>query len=278
MTPSRPAATPASSCASDGERILNRDVWTVTGLDADGSLQVRHATRPRVAALPASYVADDVVLAYATTIAGAQGRTVQRGHVVVTPRTTSASLYVGMTRGREANHAHVVCDSHDHVEFELGDLTAEQAFAAATRRDADGQLSANTVQQRWDDGRPDRTTARAADRQHRHVVDWWTTRQRSLPPAMRTALAQRPSPGHRTACAVPQRPGTTARRQQRRLRHQLAPARRGGPVPPPAAADLVDHRPPPRNAAAGRAERRARALTCPQRSATERGYFRTAWR
>ena len=66
------------------------------------------------------------VLGYATTIAGAQGRTVDRGHVVVTPRTTSASLYVGMSRGRDANHAHVVCDSHDHTEFELGDLTGEQ--------------------------------------------------------------------------------------------------------------------------------------------------------
>ena len=101
------------------------------------------------------------MLGYATTIAGAQGRTVDRGHVVVTPRTTSASLYVGMTRGRDTNHAHVVCDSHDHTEFELGDLTGEQAFAAATQRDPDGQLSAHTVQQRWDDGAADRTTARA---------------------------------------------------------------------------------------------------------------------
>ena len=32
--------------ASDHQRILNRDVWTVTGVDDDGSLQVRHATRP----------------------------------------------------------------------------------------------------------------------------------------------------------------------------------------------------------------------------------------
>jgi len=128
------------------------------------------------------------VLAYATTIAGGQGRTVERGHVIVTPRTNCASLYVGMTRGRETNHAHGVCDSHDHVEFELGDLTPEQAFAAATIRDADGQLSANTVKQRWDDGRPDRATARSVDRRHRQLVDWWTTREKSLPPAMRAAL------------------------------------------------------------------------------------------
>ena len=153
MTSSRPAATPARFPTSDRQRILNRDVWTVTGVDDDGSLHVKHAPPAASAVLPASYVADDVVLGYATTIAGAQGRTVDRGHVVVTPRTTSASLYVGMSRGRDSNHAHVVCDSHDHTEFELGDLTGEQAFAAATQRDPAGQLSAHSVQQRWETGR-----------------------------------------------------------------------------------------------------------------------------
>lgn len=174
---------------SDHQRILNRDVWTVTATNKDGSLQVRHTGRGVSAQLPASYVAADVTLAYATTIVGAQGRTVDRGHVVVTPRTSAASLYVGMTRGRANNHAHVVCDSHDHTEFELGDLTGPQAFAAAVTRDPDGQLSANTVVQRWQTAGPARDVARANDRQRRHLVDWWTKRERSLPPALRTALA-----------------------------------------------------------------------------------------
>ena len=175
--------------ASDHHRILNRDVWAVTGVTGDGSLKVRHATRHATATLPVSYVSNDVVLAYATTIAGAQGRTVDRGHVVVTPRTTSASLYVGMSRGRESNHAHVVCDSHDHTEFELGDLTGEQAFAAAIGRDPEGQLSAHTVRERWEAARPSRTAARATDRRHREVATWWTKHERGLPPAMRTAIA-----------------------------------------------------------------------------------------
>ncbi len=175
--------------ASDHQRILNRDVWTVTGDGADGSLRVRHASRAASATLPAEYVASDIVLAYATTIAGAQGRTVQRSHGVVTPRTTSAALYVAMSRGCEANHAHVVCDSHDHAEFELGDLTGRQAFAAAAIRVPDGQLSANTVKERWEAGRADRATARAADRKRRHVLDWWSKRERGLPPAMRAVIA-----------------------------------------------------------------------------------------
>ena len=178
-------------CTSDHQRILNRDVWTVISAAADGSLHVRHERRGATAVLPPDYVAQHVVLGYATTIAGAQGRTVDRGHVVVTPRTASASLYVGMSRGRDSNHAHVVCDSHDHTEFELGDLTGEQAFAAATQRDPAGQLSAHTVRQQWDAGAADRTTARTADRKRRQVVDWWTARERGLPPAMRAALADR---------------------------------------------------------------------------------------
>ena len=160
--------------------------------------------------LPAGYVATDVVLGYATTIAGAQGRTVDRGHVVVTPRTASASLYVGMSRGRDSNHAHVVCDSHDHTEFELGDLTGEQAFAAATQRDPAGQLSAHSVQQRWETGQVDRTTARAADRKRRQVTDWWTARERGLPPAMRAAIAGR---HHEILDVLVRLPNNDSRRQ-----------------------------------------------------------------
>ena len=176
---------------SDHQRVLNRDVWTVTGVSDDGSLRVKHDRRGASAVLPPTYVAADVVLGYATTIAGAQGRTVDRGHVVVTPRTASASLYVGMSRGRDSNHAHVVCDSHDHTEFELGDLTGQQAFAAATQRDPAGQLSAHSVKHQWESGAPDRTAARAVDRKRRQVVDWWTARERGVPPAMRAALADR---------------------------------------------------------------------------------------
>jgi hypothetical protein len=48
-----------------------------------------------------------------------------------------------MTRGRVRNLAHVVCDSHDHTEFELGDLTGQQAFAAAALRAPDGRTASS---------------------------------------------------------------------------------------------------------------------------------------
>lgn len=180
--------------ASDRRRILNRDVWTVTGCLPDGSLEVKHAKRSARAVLPADYVAVDVVLAYATTIAGAQGRTVDRGHVIVTPRTILASLYVGLTRGKRRNHAYVVCDSHDHTEFEFGDLTPAAAFAAAVTRDPDSQLSATTIDRRWRTGADERTAARAADRQRRHVTDWWDRHQRTLPGPVQTALSEHDGP------------------------------------------------------------------------------------
>lgn len=195
---------------SDHQRVLNRDVWTVTGVSDDGSLRVKHDRRGASVVLPATYVAADVVLGYATTIAGAQGRTVDRGHVVITPRTASASLYVGMSRGRDSNHAHVVCDSHDHTEFELGDLTGEQAFAAAIQRDPAGQLSAHSVKQQWESGKVDRTTARAADRKRRQVVDWWTARERGLPPAMRAAIARH---HHEILDVLTRLPNNDSRRQ-----------------------------------------------------------------
>ena len=106
---------------SDQRRVLNRDVWTVVGRRDDGTVTAVHAgSRDATVQLTADYLGKHTVLAYATTIAGAQGRTVDAGHTVVTPRTDSASLYVGMTRGRLRNHAHVVTDGHDHDELQLG--------------------------------------------------------------------------------------------------------------------------------------------------------------
>ena len=68
---------------------------------------------------------------------GAQGRTCDRGHVLATPKTTAASLYVGMSRGRIHNRAHVVTDGHDHDEFGLGERPGVGAFADAIRRNAE---------------------------------------------------------------------------------------------------------------------------------------------
>jgi exodeoxyribonuclease V alpha subunit len=107
--------------------VANRDTWTVTAVGPHGSLAV---TPARAAAstvtptgvspagseervLPADYVASHVELAYASTAHGVQGDTVAAAHVVVGEHTGGAAAYVGMTRGRTANVAHLVADDLD---------------------------------------------------------------------------------------------------------------------------------------------------------------------
>lgn len=58
-------------------------------------------------ALPAAYVAQHLQLGYASTIHGAQGATVDTTHTVLTGTETRQSLYVAVSRGREANHLYV---------------------------------------------------------------------------------------------------------------------------------------------------------------------------
>jgi len=101
--------------------VANRDTWTVTAVGRRGGLLVtaetptgdspRGAVTPTGAAvrvLPAAYVTDHVELAYASTVHGVQGDTVTAAHVVIGDQTGAASAYVGMTRGRAANTAHLV--------------------------------------------------------------------------------------------------------------------------------------------------------------------------
>ena len=89
--------------------VANRQTWTVTGIGDDGSLTLRGRGRDRV--LPAEYATRFVELAYATTVHGAQGETVDRAHVAIGDTTGAAAAYVAMTRGRNGNTAHLVAES-----------------------------------------------------------------------------------------------------------------------------------------------------------------------
>lgn len=91
--------------------VANRQTWTVTSIGDDGSLTLRSKGRDR--AIPAEYAARFVELAYATTIHGAQGETVDRAHVAIGETTGAAAAYVAMTRGRHGNTAHLVADNID---------------------------------------------------------------------------------------------------------------------------------------------------------------------
>jgi hypothetical protein len=99
--------------------VANRETWTVTACH-DGALTVRGDSGKRI--LPRDYVSQHVELAYATTAYGAQGSTVPRSHVLIGEHTGAASAYVGMTRGRDRNVAHLVAESVEDARKQWMDV------------------------------------------------------------------------------------------------------------------------------------------------------------
>jgi len=92
-------------------RVANRDQWTVTAVHSDGGIAIGGVHGGRI--LPPEYVRAHVELAYASTVHGAQGDTTTEAHVVIGEHSSAAATYVGMTRGRENNVAHLVGETVD---------------------------------------------------------------------------------------------------------------------------------------------------------------------
>ena len=109
--------------------VANRQTWTVQHVQ-NGDIWVRPTgTRPIAASLvrlPAEYITQHAHLSYAATAYGVQGVTAPASHTVLSETTSAASVYVGMTRGRETNLLHIIADS-------LAD--ARQQFIDAMTRD-----------------------------------------------------------------------------------------------------------------------------------------------
>ena len=98
--------------------VKNGDVWTVSATHDDGSLTVTRVDGEGSVILPARYVAENVELAYATTVHRAQGRTVDSAHAFVSPTTTREVLYVALTRGSDSNNLYV--DTHYNPDPDTG--------------------------------------------------------------------------------------------------------------------------------------------------------------
>jgi len=106
-----------------GRYVRNGDTWTVRQTTPGGDLYLTRAGadatadqarawhhRPDVVVLPGYYVGEHVELGYAATVHRAQGRTVDTCHLVAAPGMAREHLYVGLTRGRDANHVYVGTD------------------------------------------------------------------------------------------------------------------------------------------------------------------------
>ncbi|MGH3867250.1 MAG: MobF family relaxase [Pseudonocardiaceae bacterium] len=95
---------------------LNRQTYRVTGLRDDGGLTVTPVNGGNPIQLPATYVSEDVTLAYASTVNAAQGRTVDTGHAIAGPGVDRHALYVMTTRGSTTNTVWTVTqDAHGHT-------------------------------------------------------------------------------------------------------------------------------------------------------------------
>ena len=105
-----------------GLGVTNRQTWTVVGIGDDGGLIVHASDQRRDRELPAAYVGEHVELAYATTIHGAQGETVDQACVAIGETTGAAAAYVAMTRGRHSNVAHLVAESVEDARKQWGEV------------------------------------------------------------------------------------------------------------------------------------------------------------
>jgi hypothetical protein len=101
---------------SSGERVRNRETWTITAIGSDGSLTVTREHGHGTVTLPNDYSHEHVRLGYAATEHGYQSDTVDHSLSLVSAVTTRRGLYVAATRGREQNLLCVVTDSTDVAE------------------------------------------------------------------------------------------------------------------------------------------------------------------
>ena len=99
----------AKTIDAGGQPLANRDVLRIEGR-AQGKVQVRRQADGGWSGpflVSERYLADHGELAYAGNTHVAQGRTTGTAHLLVTGSLNRRSLYVGMTRGRQANTAYV---------------------------------------------------------------------------------------------------------------------------------------------------------------------------
>jgi hypothetical protein len=130
--------------SGSGRGIGSRpDTTTPTSIGVDGSLRLHDPHRyGRDPEIPVDYATQFVELAYATTVHGAQGETVESAHVRIGEHTGAASAYVAMTRGRDVNTAHLVADTLQDAKRQWIDVfgrdRADLGPAHARRQALDG--------------------------------------------------------------------------------------------------------------------------------------------
>jgi AAA domain len=131
-----------------GQPLANRDVLRIEGRTAS-QIRVRREVEGGWSGpflLPEQYLAGHGELAYAGNTHVAQGRTTGTAHLLVTSSLNRRSLYVGMTRGRQANTAYVATgEPVPGKEPEL--INPEVVLAEIINTDATELTATETIRQ-----------------------------------------------------------------------------------------------------------------------------------
>jgi ATP-dependent exoDNAse (exonuclease V) alpha subunit len=115
--------------------VRNGDRYTILATTQDGGLLVDDSTGRGSTMLPAAYVTQHVEHGWATTIDAAQGATTDIAILLVRPGIDREHLYVGLTRGRNENHAYVAPQvDDDHAHPPASDTGARALLQAALAR------------------------------------------------------------------------------------------------------------------------------------------------
>jgi len=139
-------------------KLTNRDTLKITALrgpDAEVRRQRPDGTWTGPFRVPRSYLARNAELGYGGNVHVAQGRTVDTAHLLVTDSLSRQALYVGMTRGREANTAHVVTGTTAPPGKKPYQQAApESVLANVMQRDADELSATEQIRQaqEWTSG------------------------------------------------------------------------------------------------------------------------------
>jgi hypothetical protein len=97
--------------------VENRATWIVRGIHNDALDLVSPTDSSDVRRISRNYAAQHLHLAYATTVHGIQGETLDES--IVGPGVDAAGLYVGLTRGRERNTVITVAGSERRSRDDL---------------------------------------------------------------------------------------------------------------------------------------------------------------
>jgi exodeoxyribonuclease V alpha subunit len=99
--------------------VDNRALWTLTGITNRGVRLTSLTDSGDIRMVDRDYAAEHIHLAYASTVHGIQGETVDRSYVG--PGVDAAGLYVGMTRGRHSNKSITIARDLDQGVEQLAD-------------------------------------------------------------------------------------------------------------------------------------------------------------